>query len=87
MFVDAVLTSSKYWEARGNEDLYYILPIHYNFRSGCNNVAGKKEQMESDYVFNFSDGVSIEETSCVILKSWKFMSGAKEVMYPPLPKN
>jgi len=86
LFKEAVMQSSKYWKAKGNDNTYYILPIHYNFRYNCQDILVKKENMESYYIFNFDDGISVEEEQCVILKSLKFKSGIKEEDGLPPPR-
>lgn len=86
MFKEAILKSFKYWKVVNDSDLYYILPIHYNFKYNCNNIQFKKENIESDYIFNFDDGINLEETQCIVLKSYKFMSGLKENDGLPPPK-
>jgi hypothetical protein len=85
IFKEAVERSAPYWKAKGNSDLYYVLPIHYNFRN-CNDIQIKKGTMESDYAFNFDDGVNIEEVPCVILRPLKFMSSTGHDYGPPLLK-
>jgi hypothetical protein len=85
IFKEAVERSAPYWKAKGNSDLYYVLPIHYNFRN-CNDIQIKKANIESDYAFNFDDGVNIEEVPCVILRPLKFMSSTGHDYGPPLLK-
>lgn len=78
IFKDAVAKSAKYWKAKGNANLYYILPVHYNFTYNCGDKEIKMKALVSDYIYNFDDGIKVEETPCIILRSYKFSAGIKE---------
>lgn len=86
VFKEIVALSAKYWKAHGDKNLYYIFPIHYNFKFNCKGKQIKVEFMESHYIYDFDDGVTIEDTRVVILNSHKYLSGLNEKDLLPPPK-
>ncbi len=87
VYKEAVQKSSKYWRVTRDIDMYYVLPVHYNYKTRCGElIENKKGQHWNEIIFYFDDGTSLEETTCVILRSVWNTTGVNETFWPPLPK-
>lgn len=82
MFKGFVQHSSPYWSARGDSNLYYIMAINYNFLNGCEDRWRNKNISKGD-IFEFDDGIRLENAKSVILNSWRFSTGVVDSFGAP----